>query len=147
MDSVYLEISFKYVHFASIFAIIGAVVSEHLLLKREMSRREIKKLSQIDAVYGLAAILLLIAGFTLWFGVGKPAVYYSSNWVFLLKLGLFTVVGLLSIYPTIFFRKQGKGDLDEVVVIPSSVKLMIRLEIALLFIIPFLASMMAKGLG
>ncbi len=147
MDSIYLEITVKYIHFISIFAIIGSVIGEHLLLKPELSRREIKRLGKIDAVYGVAAILLLAAGFTLWFGVGKPADYYSSNWAFLLKLGLFTAVGLLSIYPTIFFRKQAKGDADELVIIPSNVKLVIRLELVLLFIIPFLASMMAKGIG
>ncbi len=147
MDSIYLEIFIKYVHFISIFAIIGAVAGEHLLLKPEMSRKEIKRMSQIDAVYGVAAILLLAAGFTLWFGVGKPADYYSNNWAFLLKLGLFTVVGILSIYPTVYFMKQRKGDQEEVISIPPRIKLFVRIELVLLFAIPFLASMMAKGIG
>ncbi len=147
MDSIYLEIAIKYLHFISIFAIIGAVVSEHLLLKPEMSRSEIRRLSKIDAVYGIAAITLLAAGFTLWFGVGKPADYYSQNWAFMLKLGLFTVVGLLSIYPTVYFMRQRKGDQDEVITIPSRVKMVVRVELLLLFVIPWLASMMAKGLG
>ncbi len=147
MDSIYLEIFIKYVHFISIFAIIGAVAGEHLLLKPEMSRKEIKRMSQIDALYGVAAILLLAAGFTLWFGVGKPADYYSNNWAFLLKLGLFTVVGILSIYPTVYFMKQRKGDQEEVISIPPRIKLFVRIELVLLFAIPFLASMMAKGIG
>ena len=147
MDSIYLEIAVKYVHFISIFAIIGAVVGEHLLLKPEMTRSEIRRLSKIDGVYGIAAILLLAAGFTLWFGVGKPADYYSQNMAFMLKLGLFTLVGLLSIYPTVYFMKQRKGDQDEVISIPPRIKLVVRIELLLLFVIPWLASMMAKGLG
>lgn len=144
---MYLEILVKYIHFICIFAIVSSVVAEHLLLKEQMTRAEIRRLSMIDGVYGLSAVLLLAAGFTLWFGVGKPAAYYSQNWVFHLKIGLFVIVGLLSIYPTVFFSKNRKGAPDEMVAIPKRVKLFIRLELLLLFILPFLASTMAKGIG
>ena len=59
------EIFLRYIHFISIFTIVGTLVSEHLLLKKMMSRAEIGRLSRIDAVYGLAALSLLAAGFTL----------------------------------------------------------------------------------
>jgi len=85
-----------------------------------LTRAEIGRLARIDAVYGIAAVTLLIAGLTLWLGsVGKPAVYYTKNWVFHTKLTLFLIVGLLSIYPTIFFIKNRKGNPDEVVVVPK----------------------------
>src|SRR5689334_19156331 len=100
------EIILRYVHFISIFAIAGSLVSEHLLLKKEMTRLEIQRLSRIDAIYGLAALTLLGAGLTLWFsGVGKPAIYYSKNWIFHTKLSCFLIIGILSIYPTVFFLK------------------------------------------
>ena len=141
------EIIAKYVHFVAIFTIIGALVAELLLLKPIMARRQIYRLSVIDGIYGIASIVLLAAGLTLWFGVGKPASYYNHNWIFHLKIGLFLVVGLLSIRPTVFFLKQRKGDQDEDVIIPGSLGLLVRIEIALLFILPALATMMAKGLG
>src|SRR5690242_2822278 len=104
------EILLRYVHFISIFGIVGSLVSEHMLLKKEMTRAELKRLSRIDAVYGLAALTLLGAGLTLWFsGVGKPAYYYSHNWIFHLKITCFALLGVLSIYPTIFFIKN-RGD-------------------------------------
>ena len=143
-----LEIILRYVHFISIFAIVGSLVSEHLLLKKTLTRGELARLARIDAVYGLAAVTLLIAGLTLWLGeVGKPAVYYSKNWIFHTKLTLFTAIGLLSIYPTIFFIKHRKGKADELVSIPARIFWMIRIELLLLFIIPLLAGLMAKGIG
>ena len=143
-----MEIFLRYVHFISIFAIVGTLVSEHLLLKRAMTRSELARLARIDAVYGIAALTLLAAGFTLWFGgVGKPMAFYSGNWIFHTKITLFLMVGLLSIYPTVFFLRNRKGNPDELVVVPSKVFWMLRLELMLLFIIPLLAGLMAKGIG
>jgi putative membrane protein len=142
-----LEILFKYLHFICIFAIVSAIVGQHLLLKPQLTRAEIKRLATLDAVYGVAVILLLAAGFSLWFWVGKPAEFYSKNWIFHLKIGLFVIVGLLSIYPTVFFNKQKKGPESDLVDIPPSIKYMIRLELLLLFIMPLTASLMAKGIG
>ena len=147
MDSLYLEVAVKYIHFISIFTIIITVGGEFFLLKQEMTRAEIRRIARIDGLYGLASITLVAAGLTLWFGIGKPAEYYNSNWVFHLKWGLFVVVGLLSIIPTLFFNKNRKGNPEEIVSVPPKVKNTIRLELIILFIIPLLASSMAKGIG
>ena len=98
------ELLLRYLHFICIFAIVGALVAEHLLLKPVLSRQEIARLARIDAVYGLAAIALVAVGLTLWLGgYGKPAEFYSTNPVFHTKLTLFVGIGLLSVYPTVFF--------------------------------------------
>ena len=142
------EIFLRYIHFISIFTIVGSLTSEHLLLKKELTRGEIGRLATIDAVYGIAALALLGAGLTLWLGeIGKPAIYYSKNWIFHTKITLFLTIGLLSIYPTIFFIKNRKGNAQEVVEIPKAIFWMLRLELMLLFIIPLLAGLMARGVG
>lgn len=142
------EILLRYVHFVCIFTIASVLVAEHLLLKKELTRQEIGRLARIDAVYGLAALLLVSAGLTLWLGsVGKPAIYYSKNWIFHLKLTLFTTIGLLSIYPTVFFIKNRKGNPHEMVAIPGTIFWLLRLELLLLFTIPLLAGLMARGVG
>lgn len=143
-----MEIVLRYLHFISVFAIVGALVSEHLLLKSTLSRKEILRLSKIDGVYGLAVLSLLGVGMTLWLGgIGKPTEFYSSNPVFHIKLTLFVVIGLLSIYPTVFFIKQAKGDPFEMVAIPKSIFWMVRFELLILLIMPILAGLMAKGIG
>jgi putative membrane protein len=143
-----MEILLRYVHFISIFTIVGALTSEHLLLKKQLTRAELGRLATIDAVYGIAALTLLIAGLTLWLGsVGKPAIYYSKNWVFHTKITLFLCIGLLSVYPTVFFIKNRKGKPGETITIPKTIFWMLRIELMLLFIIPLLAGLMARGVG
>ncbi len=142
------EILVRYFHFISIFTMISAVVAEHLLLKKQLTRKEIKRLSIIDGIYGISAILVVAMGLTLWFGVGKPAEVYSKNWIFHLKVGLFILMALLSIYPTVFFLKNRKGaSPEEVVTLPDSIKWMIRLELLLVVVISLCATLMAKGIG
>ena len=93
MNQYFLEFLVKYLHFASIFAIILTVGGELFLIKPLMKRKELQRISRIDSIYGLASIILVAAGLTLWFGVGKPAEYYTKNWIFHLKWSLFAVVG------------------------------------------------------
>lgn len=143
-----LEIILRYVHFISIFAIVGSLVAEHLLLKKTLTRAEIDRLSKVDGVYGLAVLILLAAGLTLWLGgYGKPTAFYSNNPIFHTKLALLVILGILSIYPTVYFIKNRKGDPAEVLTVPKSIFWMLRFELLLLLIIPFLAGLMAKGIG
>ena len=142
------DIFLRYIHFVSIFTIVATLVSEHLLLKKTMTRAELGRLSRIDAVYGIAALTLLGAGLTLWLGgVAKPTAFYSGNWIFHTKISLFLLVGLLSIYPTVFFIRNRKGNGEEAVLVPKSIFWILRAELLLLFIIPLLAGLMAKGIG
>jgi putative membrane protein len=143
-----LEILFRYLHFLSILVMFSSVVSEHLLLKPRMTRSEIQRLSVLDAVYGISALIIVGIGLTLWFGVGKPAEFYTKNWIFHLKVGLFIIVAILSIYPTVFFLRNRKGNNPaELVDVPKSIVWLIRLELLLLAFIPLCAALMAKGIG
>lgn len=138
----------RYVHFIAVFAIVGAIFSQQFLISKSMSRLEIKRIAKVDAIYGLGALLALVAGLTLWFWVGKPAMIYTRNWLFHSKLTLFIILGILSIYPTIFFLKNRKGqDLDTYIEVPRSVILLLRLELIILIIIPALASFSSLGFG
>jgi putative membrane protein len=145
---LYLEIVVRYIHFISVFTIVGALAAEWVLLKKEMLPQEIAYIGKVDAIYGLSAVTLLAAGLTLWLGISKPADFYSNNWIFWLKIGLFSVIGILSIYPTIFFIKNGKKTLPNTpIAIPPTVRQLVLIELILLLLIPICASLMAKGIG
>ena len=138
----------RYLHFIAVFAIVGAIVAEQFVIAPKMTRREIKTISKIDAFYGFGAILVLIAGLLLWFSVGKPASFYSRNWIFHTKLTMFVLLGLISIYPTIFFLRNRKGsDLDTVIDVPKIIITAIRIELLLIILMPVTASMMSLGIG
>jgi putative membrane protein len=142
------ELILRYFHFVSIIVIAGTLTSEYVLLKKSLTRQEINRLARIDALYGIAALLLVGVGLTLWLGgIGKPTDYYSMNWIFLTKLSLFSSIGIMSLYPTVFFLKNRKGNPEEIVMIPSSIYWILRIEILLLLSIPLLAGLMARGIG
>ncbi|MGM0562979.1 MAG: DUF2214 family protein [Pseudomonadota bacterium] len=140
------EVVIRYVHFLSIFVLFALLTSEHLLLKPQVSRADIKRLAIIDLAYGITALVVLGAGLALWLGVGKPAEFYTKNPVFHAKFGLFILIGLLSIGPTVFFIKQRKTT-AETIAVPRALIHLIRLELTLLVLMPLLAVLMAKGIG
>ena len=138
----------RYAHFIAVFAIVGVIFAEQFLISKTMTRSEIKRISKIDAIYGIGVFIVLIAGFALWFWVGKPASFYSRNWIFHSKLTLFILLGLTSIYPTIFFLKNRKGqDLDTIIEVPKIVIILLRIELILIILMPVLASFMSLGIG
>lgn len=135
----------RYGHFLGILAIASALVSEHLLIKERMSRKELRRLFIVDGIYGFGAILALTCGLILWLGIGKPAEYYTSNGLFHVKLTLFVIMGLLSIAPTLFFRRESKGQPDEMVDVPKRLVMFLRMELLIVFIMPLLGSLIAWG--
>jgi putative membrane protein len=107
---------------------------------------DLQRLAKIDRLYGISALVVLIAGLLLWFMVGKDASFYTKNPIFHVKVTLFVVVGILSIFPTLFFAKQAKSSAASTTV-PRKIVMFIRIELLLLLVIPLLAVLMANGVG
>jgi len=133
-------------HFVAIFVLAGALVIENMALKPTINGEDARNLAKVDAVYGIAAVLTLLFGLTLWLWVGKPSEFYSLNPIFQFKLGLFFLMALLSIYPTMFFLRNRNSTADAIEV-PPAIGILTKLELVLLFIIPLLAFLMTRGIG
>ena len=138
------EIFFRYLHFIGIMSLASTLVMQHLILSSEITHKELKKIAFIDIIYAISALLTFIGGLSLWLWTGKDASFYSANGVFHAKLTLFILVVLLSIYPTIFFRKSLKMS-SEVIKMPKVIIMLIRTQLLLIFIIPFLGVLIARG--
>jgi Predicted membrane protein len=135
----------RYFHFLGIFAMFALLTVQHMLLKGQVAAGGMKKIAIIDAAYGASALVVLLCGLGLWLWVGKPAGFYSHNWVFHTKVTLFVVVGILSIFPTLFILKNRKK--TTTVDVPKYIVMLVRFELLLLCIIPLLAVLMANGVG
>lgn len=144
---VMIEIVIRTLHFVSVLTLVAAVVVQHWGLRRVMTRTEIGRLQRMDIVYAISVVGVLATGFLQWLAVGKPADFYTANGVFHIKLALFLVVGLISIYPSIFFSRNRKGDPDTQVTMPRLIVWSVRTELILLFAMPLLATLMARGIG
>jgi len=142
-----MEILIRYIHFLAFILLCGSLLAENVLIRKSLTRKELGTLAKVDALFGLSAVSVLVAGLLLWFVYGKGAAFYAKNPVFHAKLTLFAIVGLLSIKPTVFFLKQRKGASHESVAVPNAITRMVRMEMALALLIPLFAVLMAKGIG
>ena len=147
-----LQAILAYIHYISIITLITTLVLELVVFEKDLSRRDRKKLQKVDSLYGLAAILVLATGTLRVMLYGKGWSYYLDNYFFVIKLSLFIIVGLLSIYPTIAFLKwrklpsdQENFSYDEATF--KKIRAFIRIEVVLAFLIPLFAAMMARGVG
>jgi putative membrane protein len=141
-----------YLHYLSFMLCFGALVSEALNLKKELSLNEAWKIVIADAVYGISATVVLVTGILRVIYFGKGTDYYLSNPVFYAKVVVFIVVGLLSLYPTISFigwlksLQQGQAPKLELLKLNRLIWL-IRIELVGFTLIPLLAAIMARGIG
>ena len=147
-----LSAIFSFLHFAAVFGIVGALAIEWVMLSESPTHREARLIQVSDRWYGLSAMALIVVGLLRVFYFEKGSAYYFGNSFFHLKIGLFIVVGLLSIYPTIRFikwRAQMQGGKAPLVTAAEyrTLRLLLRLELALLLLIVLCAALMARGFG
>lgn len=139
---------FKYLHFVSIFILVGSVFVQNFLISKELTLKEIKRIAISDAFYGVSAVAVAVIGLVLWFGVGKPADFYNMNFIFHIKIGLFFLIAIFSIAPTMFYLKNRKRLKEgQTVSVPRGIMFIVRMELILLLFIPLLAVLMANGVG
>ena len=139
-------------HYLSIFILFALLTAEHLLFKPQMDAASARRLLRLDIAYGISSGLVLATGATrvLWYGKGLD--YYLQNSLFHAKVGLFILVGLLSIVPTLTFfnwRNDLLEDRAPTITRAQAARTIwvIRLELLLVLCLPLLASLMARGFG
>ncbi|WP_340202680.1 DUF2214 family protein [Ascidiimonas sp. W6] len=137
-------ILFRYLHLVSIFIVVGSVFAQQFLVKTAVDKQLLKRILLTDAIYGIASVLTVTFGMILWFVVGKPPEFYSNSNTFWIKMSLFIIVGILSLYPSLFYFKSKKAK-TALIHIPQKLIMVLRIEAALLLIIPFFAELMAFG--
>ena len=132
-------------HLLGILVLVATLSAEWFLLESRMTRLAFNRLAQIDGVYGLAAIWVLVSGLLMAYKYGKGSEYYAQYGLLYIKLGVFSVIGLLSIYPTVFYIRQRKGDPAEQLEVPPAIKVLILSQALLLLSMPVWAVLMAQG--
>jgi putative membrane protein len=124
-----------FLHHVAAFTLVSALVAQHIVFPDRRVRK-------IDAVYGASAGALLVIGLLRVFFFDKGAEYYFGNAFFIAKLATFIVVGLLSIYPTVMFRRPSLTDVQS-----RRIVIALRLQLAGVLAILLFAALMAKGIG
>lgn len=144
-------ITLAFLHHAAAFVVVGALMTELVVLRNDLTVASARSVLRMDAVYGVAATVLLVAGFLRVFYTEKGAAYYFASGSFLTKLALFVIVGFISIYPTMTFIGWRRALREQRVPVLDAgprrkLRLSIHVELTLLFVIMLMAVMMARGI-
>ncbi len=146
-----LDLYLAVAHHLLIFTLFGILVSELVLVREGITGADTKLVGSIDLWYGIVAGLILIVGFSRVIFAAKGWAYYSANSFFWAKLGVFVLIAVLSVWPTLKFfswrkRFQSAGDLPNGTAV-SSVRRVLWLEAGLFALLPAFAAAMARGYG
>lgn len=141
-----------FLHHLCFLAIMLALFVEMLLLRQPLTLASARKILRYDAIYGIAAGLVIVVGVLRVLYFEKGSAYYLHNVPFIAKMLLFLIVGLLSIYPTMTFLKWKTAlQQDRIPQISDAQRRMLGLvmhvEGSLLVLMILCATMMAKGIG
>ncbi len=141
-----------YLHFVAILLLFALLVLEHQLLRQPLDFERARSLYRVDIAFGIVAGLVLITGAARAMRYGKGLDYYLNNSLFHTKVGLFFVIALLSIYPTLtFFKWRSALKAGQIPTLSPRharrVTLIIRIELLVLLLIPLLAALMVRGYG
>ena len=144
--------SLAYIHYLSFMLCFGALIYERISLKIDPNRKEAISMLIADIIYGIAGIALLVSGIYRVIKFGQGSDFYTQNPLFWIKMAIFGLVGSLSLYPTVTYVlwaiPLSKGELPNVTAnLVSRLRLIINIELVGFASIPFLATLMARGVG
>jgi len=142
----------QYAHLLAILTLVVFLASQAALCRGEwLNAAVVQRLGTIDRIYGIAAVAVLLTGVARVFLGAKGAAWYGSNPLLHLKLGMFVVVGVISIWPTITFIRwnralRANGSLPSAEEIRRTRRL-VMLQAHIVPFIPLPAVFLARGFG
>jgi putative membrane protein len=139
------------VHVLALALGLPAVFVRGRALKVPRGADGLARLFMADSLWGVAALLWLVTGLLRVFGgLEKGSQFYLTSRLFWVKMALFAVVILLEIWPMMTFmrwrsvsRRGGRPDTTHA----RALFILNHIELALVVVIVFVASFMARGFG
>jgi putative membrane protein len=138
-----------WIHYVGVMLMIASLLGEHLMLKQALSAAEARAIQRLDIIYGGSATLILVTGIMRMY-LEKGTTYYLQSGPFHALLGVFVLVALLSIYPTVTLlrwradARAGRGQ-ELAAGRFKALQIILRAELALVLIAPLFATWMAHG--
>jgi putative membrane protein len=146
------EAILAYLHLLAILTMVVFISSEAALCRVQwLNAAVVERLAKVDLVYGIAAIMVLATGVarTVW-GV-KGTSWYWTNPLLHVKLTLFIIVGVISIFPTMTYFRWRKA-LRATGALPAEADILktrklVMIQAHLIALIPLVAVFLARGFG
>ena len=145
-------VTLAFLHHAAAFLVVAAVTVELILIRAELTAASARSLLRMDALYGIAATVVVVVGLLRVFYTEKGAAYYFHSGAFIAKISLFVIAGLLSIYPTKQFLPWRKTLRQQQVPALTAekrraIRTILHIELTLFLALMLFAAMMARGVG
>lgn len=139
-------------HYLAIFVLVVIMTAEAVLLRPGLAPDTLRRLAVYDRVYGISAVAVLITGVLRLTLGAKGAAFYMANPWFHAKIGLFVVIALCSIPPTIAFIRWRKQARQQPGFVPADADIRrarrwVMIESHLFIFLPLFAALMARGIG
>ncbi len=147
-----LESLLAYAHFLAILTMVVFIASEAALCRVQwLNAAVVERLARVDLIYGLSALTVLATGIarTVW-GI-KGTAWYWTNPLLHVKLTLFVIVGIVSIFPTLRYGRWRKT-LRATGALPAEAEIrqtrrLVMVQAHLIALIPLVAVFLARGYG
>lgn len=149
---MWIDAVLAYLHYIAIFILFAFMTVQAVLLRGPLEERTVRLLGRMDVWYFGSAAAALVTGF-MRAGMGvKGGDFYFGAWPIYVKIGLFLVVGIVSVYPTLaFIRWKRALEHDAAWRVPADeqarIRKLVMVEVHLAALIPVFAVIMARGLG
>lgn len=143
---------FAFLHFVAVFGIVATVFFQWLTFGRALTLADAQRIQLADRWYGICAAAVLVVGLLRVYRFEKGSEFYLATPFYHLKLGLFVLVGLLSVYPTIKYlgwRKDTRAGRAPALTARQyrTIAVILRLEVLGLMAVALCATLMARGIG
>jgi putative membrane protein len=147
-----LEAILAYLHLLAILTMVVFIASEAALCRVQwLNAAVVERLAKVDMVYGIAAIAVLATGVArTWWGI-KGTAWYWTNPLLHVKLTLFIIIAVISVFPTLTYFRWRKA-LRSAGTLPGEAEIrktrrLVMIQAHLLALIPLVAVFLARGFG
>lgn len=149
---MWLDATLAYLHYAAIFTLFAFLTVQAMVLRNPLDERTVRLLGRADIWAAGAAGATLITGFVRAGFGAKGGDFYFNAWPIYVKIGLFVVVGLMTIKPTLAYIRWRKAyEQDPAWSVPAAehaaMRKIVMAEVHIGALIPVFAVIMARGLG
>ena len=139
-------------HHLAVFTLAAIFAAEFALVRPGLGGPRLAQLSRIDAAYGGMAMLVIVVGVVRVIFGAAGWEYDIHNHAFWGKMGAFLIVGLLTIPPTLAYRRWLKAQQTHPGYEPPLGEIkrqrrFIHLQALFFLLIPSFAAAMARGYG
>jgi putative membrane protein len=142
----------SFLHFTFAFIYAGALSAAAFVLRLPVDAAVARLLWRIDWIGRAGAVALLAAGLARVNFGARPWDYYEAQPFFWAKMAAFAVMGLMSIPPSLAYRRWTRAALGDSAFVVAGVEVkrvrrLVMIEVHLLALALAFAALMARGIG